>query len=182
MDTNRKITKIFVDLGNLTRMIKNDVNKGKINDYKIFIDQIHEYSIEIDDEILKNIGKIDIDDIKINLYEFKKKPHNYIEMLIGYFKEELVKFENINKEIEIAIDNIVNSGALDEHQKDAIQLYKSSLIETIFLRYRTHNDSSFELKYENQTLVLKMGKTTRIYDLKSMEEIEKIMKEREENK
>ena len=120
---NMKINRLFKSLTVLVRDIKKDVIENKKEDYKKRIDIIHKEAMEIPDEIIASIPKIDIDESKISLHQFKMNPYNYIRLLTEHFYMEKKKtFDIVNK---IESQFITIGLQLKEEYHNNIEMYKS---------------------------------------------------------
>ena len=162
---NMKINRLFKSLTVLVRDIKKDVIENKKEDYKKRIDIIHKEAMEIPDEIIASIPKIDIDESKISLHQFKMNPYNYIRLLTEHFYMEKKKtFDIVNK---IESQFITIGLQLKEEYHNNIEMYKSIIRTKALEKLQTSGqcDPIVVLDKENEKIVLKMGEQTVSFDL-----------------
>jgi hypothetical protein len=167
---NKDINSLFVKLTNLIRMVRNDVASGTNKEYPLIAD-VHNTALNIPDDILEKIGKITVDEIKINLFDFKKQPYEYIRMMKKYFYDEIKKIESLKTESDKSLDKLIFDNGLDESQFNKIEIYRGIISDKILYRYQEFGQVEPILSYEDGKLVLQLGKEKSKYDLKSTEKL-----------
>lgn len=161
---NKKINKLFKSLTFLIRDIKKDIINNKKEDYGVRIMVIHK-DTDIPDEILSSIEKIDIDEVKISLYEFKMNPYNYIKLLIDHFYMEKKNALDIMNKIESQF--ILITPQLKKEHFNKAELYKSIVTTKALEKYQLHGIYNPMVTYDNKNekIILTVGEETIKFDL-----------------
>lgn len=158
---NSNISTLFRYVTEFVRSVRNDVNNKINNTYDNEVLKLTKLTSNIPNDILKELERVDIDGIKIDLLELKVNTIEYIKTMKKFLFDEKKYLAQKLEEVENKM-RLLNSGEFNftREQFYLMDMYTGVIKEKVKQRYEKTGQINFDIGYdeENEKLVLQLGK------------------------
>ena len=158
---NNNINELFRYVTEFVRVVRNDVNNKINNTYDNEVLKLTKLTSNIPNDVLKELERVDIDGIKIDLLELKVNTIEYIKTMKKFLFDEKKYLAQKLEEAENKM-RLLNSGEFNftREQFYLMDMYTNVIKDKIRQRYEKVGQINFDIGYdeENQKLVLQLGK------------------------